>query len=165
MSYRVGNHQPRNLYRGDQYIGVCFDPADTELIVDAMEGRTHTPDVDHTNGAREALAWVRRQLDGYPHPSEVLVVGQVRRMLDEAAAELGVSEEAPGSRAVAPEAAENASAVGRDTNSDSEGSASAYPREGWGLNRLHPTCVDVSALNEPPGSAWICITECRKEGR
>jgi hypothetical protein len=30
--YRVGNHQPRNLYRGDEYIGVMFDPADTALI-------------------------------------------------------------------------------------------------------------------------------------
>lgn len=39
MTYRVGNHQPRNLYRGDAYIGVCFDPADTALIVDAMESR------------------------------------------------------------------------------------------------------------------------------
>lgn len=57
---------------------------------------------NHTNGAREALAHVRRQLDGYPHPSEVLVVGQVRRMLDDAAAELGVDEEAPPSRLSAP---------------------------------------------------------------
>lgn len=39
MTYRVDNHQPRNLYRGDAYIGVCFDPADTALIVDAMESR------------------------------------------------------------------------------------------------------------------------------
>lgn len=42
MTYRVGNHQPRNLYRGDDYIGVCFDPADTALIVGALEGRPST---------------------------------------------------------------------------------------------------------------------------
>lgn len=26
--YRVGNHQPQNIYRGDDYIGVMFSPID-----------------------------------------------------------------------------------------------------------------------------------------
>lgn len=34
-------------------------------------------------------------------------------------------------------------------------------REGSGTTRLHPTCVDVSAADEPPGSAWICVRACR----
>lgn len=31
--YRVGNHQPQNLYRGDQYIGVMFSPVDAAAVV------------------------------------------------------------------------------------------------------------------------------------
>ena len=36
--YRVGRHQPRNLYRGEQYIGVMLDPADTAVIMDRLNG-------------------------------------------------------------------------------------------------------------------------------
>jgi hypothetical protein len=32
-TYRVGNHQPQNLYRGDQYIGVMFNPIDAAAVV------------------------------------------------------------------------------------------------------------------------------------
>lgn len=31
--YRVGNHQPQNIYRGDTYIGVAFNPIDAAAIV------------------------------------------------------------------------------------------------------------------------------------
>ena len=31
-TYRTGNHQPQNLYRGDTYIGVMFNPIDTAAI-------------------------------------------------------------------------------------------------------------------------------------
>ena len=31
--YRVGNHQPQNIYRGDQYIGVMFSPIDAAAVV------------------------------------------------------------------------------------------------------------------------------------
>lgn len=31
--YRVGNHQPRNIYRGDTYIGAMFDEADAIDVV------------------------------------------------------------------------------------------------------------------------------------
>jgi hypothetical protein len=34
-------------------------------------------------------------------------------------------------------------------------------RDGSGSHRLHPTCVDVSAGDEPPGMAWICVSACR----
>lgn len=34
--YRVGNHQPRNPYRGDEYIGVMFDPTDTAMIAELL---------------------------------------------------------------------------------------------------------------------------------
>lgn len=109
MTYRPGNHQPRNLYRGDQYIGVCFDPADTALIVDAMEGRAraladsdghcdgtchgHTPDVDYAHGAREALGLVADRiadLDG-----TVITMRVLRQVLEAAVADLGVDEDTP----------------------------------------------------------------------
>lgn len=32
-SYRVGNHQPQNVYRGDQYIEVMFSPIDAAAVV------------------------------------------------------------------------------------------------------------------------------------
>ena len=31
-AYRVGNHQPQNLYRGDTYIGVMFNPIDAAAV-------------------------------------------------------------------------------------------------------------------------------------
>lgn len=34
--YRVGNHQPQNVYRGDEYIGVMFSPEDAGLVVQAL---------------------------------------------------------------------------------------------------------------------------------
>lgn len=38
--YRVGNHQPRNLYRDQTYIGVMFDPADTARIANVLNAAT-----------------------------------------------------------------------------------------------------------------------------
>jgi hypothetical protein len=35
-AYRVGNHQPQNLYRDDQYIGVMFTAEDAALVVEAL---------------------------------------------------------------------------------------------------------------------------------
>jgi hypothetical protein len=34
--YRVGNRQPQNVYRGDQYIGVMFSPIDAAAVVRHM---------------------------------------------------------------------------------------------------------------------------------
>jgi hypothetical protein len=44
--YRVGNHQPQNVYRGDAYIGVMFTADDAALIVEALNDRkpTELPD-------------------------------------------------------------------------------------------------------------------------
>jgi hypothetical protein len=36
MTYRVGNHQPQNVYRDDRYIGVMFDPETAALVVEAL---------------------------------------------------------------------------------------------------------------------------------
>lgn len=44
--YRVGNHQPRNLYRGDEYIGVMFDPADTAMIAELLNREANMVPVD-----------------------------------------------------------------------------------------------------------------------
>lgn len=35
-------------------------------------------------------------------------------------------------------------------------------RDGWGRTQLHPTCVDIGADDEPPGSAWVCVAACRE---
>lgn len=35
-TYRVGNHQPQNVYRGEQYIGVMFTAEDAALAVEAL---------------------------------------------------------------------------------------------------------------------------------
>lgn len=35
-AYRVGNHQPQNLYRDGAYIGVMFTAEDAALVVEAM---------------------------------------------------------------------------------------------------------------------------------
>ncbi len=45
-TYRVGNHQPQNVYRDDQYIGVMFTPEDAALVVAAL----------NTNERAEAVA-------------------------------------------------------------------------------------------------------------
>jgi hypothetical protein len=37
-TYRVGNHQPQNLYRDDTYIGVMFTAEDAALVVEALNG-------------------------------------------------------------------------------------------------------------------------------
>jgi hypothetical protein len=34
--YRVGNHQPQNVYRGDQYIGVMFTAEDAASVVQML---------------------------------------------------------------------------------------------------------------------------------
>jgi hypothetical protein len=39
VTYRVGNHQPQNVYRDDAYIGVMFTAEDAALAVEALNGR------------------------------------------------------------------------------------------------------------------------------
>lgn len=43
MTYRVGNHQPQNVYRDDQYIGVMFTAEDAALVVEALNGQALCP--------------------------------------------------------------------------------------------------------------------------
>jgi hypothetical protein len=38
MTYRVGHHQPQNVYRDDAYIGVMFTAEDAALVVEALNG-------------------------------------------------------------------------------------------------------------------------------
>lgn len=38
-TYRVDPHQPQNVYRGEQYIGVMFTAEDAALVVEALNGR------------------------------------------------------------------------------------------------------------------------------
>lgn len=63
-----------------------------------------TPDVPYTRGAREALNWVRHELDRLCPPAVVATVA-ILQLLDRAAAELGVPETAP---ETAPSATETA---------------------------------------------------------
>lgn len=38
--YRVGRHQPQNVYRDDDYIGVMFNPEDAALVVQVLNEAT-----------------------------------------------------------------------------------------------------------------------------
>lgn len=38
-AWRQGNHQPQNLYAGEDYVGVMFTPRNAERVVAAMNGR------------------------------------------------------------------------------------------------------------------------------
>jgi hypothetical protein len=55
-TYRVGNHQPQNLYRDDQYIGVMFTAEDAALVVEALHHveQAHGPALPITVQARRA---------------------------------------------------------------------------------------------------------------
>lgn len=56
--YRVGNHQPQNIYCGDTYIGVMFDPAHAARVVDVLN-RT-AAEVGVPDGLTDAVyRWVR----------------------------------------------------------------------------------------------------------
>jgi hypothetical protein len=44
MTYRVGRHQPQNIYRDDAYIGVMFTAEDAALVVEALNGRGDDPE-------------------------------------------------------------------------------------------------------------------------
>lgn len=225
MTYRVGNHQPQNLYRGDQYIGVCFDPADTALIAAAMEGhlltakagpgedacgKTHpdrpyacqrrarhdvcvswqsgngsdawvvdyddlvsqieqlrteraernTPDVDHTNGAREALAHVADRIAdaAATTSSDFITLRAVRLILEGVAAELGVDEEAPTRPLSASVAAEQPSAGG---NGRPGGAAAISGRCGKCGSFLAP-CLEACGSLAQCGELWCA--GCAPEG-
>lgn len=45
-TYRVGNHQPQNLYRDDQYIGVMFTAEDAALVVEALNERERLAELE-----------------------------------------------------------------------------------------------------------------------
>lgn len=54
MTYRVGRHNPRNIYRDDQHIGCMFDPTDGPLAVQALNGCP--PDAHQVAELRALLA-------------------------------------------------------------------------------------------------------------
>jgi hypothetical protein len=45
-TYRVGNHQPQNLYRDDTYIGVMFTTEDAALVVEALNERERLAELE-----------------------------------------------------------------------------------------------------------------------
>jgi hypothetical protein len=58
MTYRVGNHQPQNVYRDDTYIGVMFSPETAAEVVVTMNGQASA--LENATGA-ELLAELRRR--------------------------------------------------------------------------------------------------------
>jgi hypothetical protein len=66
-TYRVGNHQPQNVYRDDAYIGVMFTAEDAALVVEALNGQ------ERPTGALvyETTKAIKKQLRilGYSYPS------------------------------------------------------------------------------------------------
>ena len=101
---------PRRV--GDQLVAVVVN-GDQDLAQDiCFRLNSVTPDVDHTNGAREALAWVRRALDIAAKPDEQLFAATVHEILRHAAAELGVDEDAPSACVSSPQSPEHAPVQG-----------------------------------------------------
>jgi len=63
-TYRVGNHQPQNLYRDDQYIGVMFTAEDAAEVVETMNEREAEDrrEVERANALFDEYADVRRRI-------------------------------------------------------------------------------------------------------
>lgn len=101
MTYRVGNHQPQNVYRDQEYIGVMFTAEDAALAVEALNGTPHTPDGDYLRGASDTLAAMRRRLLATePGPlvggaNLIALRAACLIALREMADELGLNEAAP----------------------------------------------------------------------
>jgi hypothetical protein len=51
--YRVGNHQPQNIYDGDKYIGVMFSAPHAARVVDALNASERAAAAEKWN--RDAL--------------------------------------------------------------------------------------------------------------
>jgi hypothetical protein len=64
VTYRVGNHQPQNVYRDDAYIGVMFTAEDAALVVEALNEREAEDrrEVDRANAMFDEWADVRRRI-------------------------------------------------------------------------------------------------------
>lgn len=123
MTYRTGNHQPQNLYRGDAYIGVMFDPADTALIVDALEGE-QAPDLSDL-ALRLAATKVRAARPGV-EPQTALAVVEVL---------VAMGWRPPSARAIQPESDQNASGVPASTPADPNAAETAYPNPAYRFAR------------------------------
>lgn len=115
-----------------------------------------TPDVDHTNGAREALAEVRRRLDARAE------LGPITRdalalVMAEAAAELGVDEEAPSGPSSLPESDLQGSVVGASTPGVPSGPQARCRKYNWPL-------TPCQGCGEPAqyGERWCA--PCQPEG-
>lgn len=123
----------------------------------------HTPDVDYLHGVKDTLAEVRRRLtvwDKLTAAGERLDPELALAILREAAAGLGLDEDAPSAPAISPESAQNASAEGRDRTDDHSGAEGRF----WGEHPAHPTCVDVTRLDQMPRSEWKCGRDCPRAG-
>lgn len=63
MTYRVGNHQPQNIYRNNTYIGVMFSADDAQIVVEALNDADHracTGDCTGCSGCA-SIAWMAPQ--------------------------------------------------------------------------------------------------------
>lgn len=109
MTYRPGNHhgvtivnetdttpcgRPGHDCARGHLVAVVVngDQALAERICELLND-AHTPDVSWTRGGAEALADIRRRLDGFTGPH--IRMATLRRLLQDAAASLGVDEDTP----------------------------------------------------------------------
>lgn len=143
--------------RPDQLAAVVVngDQALAERICSLLND-AHTPDVDLARGATEALAHVRRVLDGWIEGAKANHEGlghrderageecwtqfhpdDIRNMVTDAAAELGVAEDAPSARVGSTETAQNASGVAECTP-DAHSGSEAVQRLTDAHGRTHP---------------------------
>lgn len=132
MTYRVGNHHGVTIVdenpnhrcgRPDHDCarGHLIATAQTEDYADRIVEALNrvTPDVTHTRGAAEALAHVRRQVETWVNLTDSHYEAQpehiaevIEGMLQLAAAELGVDEDAPSGPSSLPESDLPGSVVG-----------------------------------------------------
>ena len=74
-TYRIGRHNPRNLYRRDEHMGVVFDPADGPRVVAALNAVEQQPqplltqwamtDEEHAQAAAAIGAYVLPDVTSY----------------------------------------------------------------------------------------------------
>lgn len=150
-TYRVGNHQPQNVYRDDAYIGVMFTAEDAALVVAALNGQGKR--LDAMAAMAVAYAEMRTALTAlvdpdpcsYDHSGECQAHGQGSDPFCVHARAKELLSGMPGPRPIRP--------------------LPDLPRRYWGEHPPHPTCTDVTTDEHPPGSSWVCGPACPREAQ
>lgn len=133
MTYRVGNHHGVTIIDANpnsRCLDEHHDCARGHLVAVVVDGgqlfaehicdrlNAVTPDVTHTNGAREALAHIAERIANAADDFDADALKTLRIILQATAAELGVDETAPPSPLSAPVSASKPPGVPEGTKDD-----------------------------------------------